>query len=487
MTVIALPGVATSAAPQTPPAAPPVQTAPAGPPSDTPTRWSDPLRLIQNEAPTHIGRIVLWVVSLLTLTLFVWAAIGKLDIVATTEGKLVSQTLLKVVQPAEQGVVKQILVQEGDTVQAGQVLVRLDTTVAKADTSGLTQDMAAQRMQERRITSELTNQPFTPQPGDDLTLFNQVQGQLTARRGAQNDAFEQERQLLAKAQGEHLSARQILTKLQQSLPGYLKVAADYKEAAQEGVVPAIASLEKTREAQEKTKDLDAQQATLGALNATIEAQKKRVSQLQSTTHSDLQKELAEIRAKIEQLRPSLLKTTYREGLMELKAPQAGTVKDIATTTEGAVVQPGSVVLTLLPLGEPLFADVAIKNEDIGFIQVGQSAQVKLAAYPFQKYGLLTGKVVHVSADATEVNAQGGGNGNAGGGSPSSAANPASQVATYKARIALDQQHLISPAGQKLQAGAGMQVAAEIHQGKRTVLEYLLSPVSKAVQEAGREK
>jgi hemolysin D len=145
-----------------------------------------------------------------------------------------------------------------------------------------------------------------------------------------------------------------------------------------------------------------------------------------------------------------------------------------------VVQPGSVILTLLPLGEPLFADVAIKNEDIGFIQVGQTAQVKLAAYPFQKYGLLTGKVVHVSADATEVNGQGGG-------SPSSAANPASQVATYKARIALDQQHLISPAGQKLPAGAGMQVTAEIHQGRRTVLEYLLSPVAKAVQEAGREK
>jgi hemolysin D len=77
--------------------------------------------------------------------------------------------------------------------------------------------------------------------------------------------------------------------------------------------------------------------------------------------------------RIGQLRPSLLKTTYREGLMELKAPQAGTVKDIATTTEGAVVQPSSVILTLLPLGEPLFADVAIKNEDIGFIQVGQSA------------------------------------------------------------------------------------------------------------------
>ena len=249
---------------------------------------------------------------------------------------------------------------------------------------------------------------------------------------------------------------------------------------------SLITAEKQRDALEKSKDLDAQNATVAAGASTIKAQKKRIAQIQSATASELQKELADIRARIEQLRPNLDKTTYCEGLMELKAPQAGTVKDLATTTEGAVVQPGSVVLTLVPVGEKLFADVAIKNEDIGFIQVGQTAMVKLVAFPFQKYGLLTGKVVYVSADATEAGA-GNDKGNAGGGNPSSAANTASTTATYKARVALDQQHLQSPTGQRLQAGAGMQVAVEIHQGRRTVLEYLLSPVSKAVQEAGREK
>ena len=252
---------------------------------------------------------------------------------------------------------------------------------------------------------------------------------------------------------------------------------------------SLITAEKQRDALEKSKDLDAQNATVAAGASTIEAQKKRIAQIQSATASELQKELADIRAKIEQLRPNLDKTTYREGLMEHKAPQAGTVNDLATTTEGAVVQPGSVVLTLVPLGEKLFADVAIKNEDIGFIQVGQTAMVKLAAFPFEKYGLLTGKVIRVSADATEAGA-GSDRGNAGGGNASSAANTASTAsitATYKARIALDQQHLQGPTGQRLQAGAGMQVAVEIHQGRRFVLEYLLSPVSEAVQEAGREK
>ena len=144
--------------------------------------------------------------------------------------------------------------------------------------------------------------------------------------------------------------------------------------------------------------------------------------------------------------------------MELKAPQAGTVKDLATTTEGAVVQPGSVLLTLVPANESLFADVSIKNEDIGLIQVGQSAQVKLAAFPFQKYGLMPGKVVHVSADATDSqDKNGAGNvaGQAGQGGPTA-------PAIYKARIALDQQFLTSPTtGLRLNAGAGMQVTMTI--------------------------
>ena len=208
MTVIALPTATPAAATQ--PA--PEQVAPNR------AHWNDPLRLIQNEAPANVGRIVLWIVCALTLILFVWAAFGKLDIVATTEGKLVPQTLVKIVQPAEQGVVKQILVREGDAVQAGQVLLRLDTTLANADKAGIANDLAAQRMQERRIQAELSGRPFSIKAGEDPALFAQVLGQHTARAKAQQDALDQEKSLLAKAQSEHKSATEILAKLQQSLP-----------------------------------------------------------------------------------------------------------------------------------------------------------------------------------------------------------------------------------------------------------------------------
>lgn len=445
-----------------------------------PSRWHDPLKLIQNEAPSEFGRIVLWMVSALVFVLIVWAAFGKLDIIATAEGKLVPQTLVKIVQPAEAGVVKQLLVNEGDVVKEGQVLARLDTTLASADKAGISSDLAAHQMQTRRLEAELTDQPMLPKAGDDPQRYAYVQSQYTAHRKAFLDGLDQEKSLLTKAEHERKSATEILSKLEQTLPTYKKSADAYAKLEKEGFFSNLAAAEKQREAIEKSKDLDAQQSTVAALNATIAAQHKRISQLQSTYKSELQKELADVRARTAQLQPNLDKSIYKEGLMELRAPQDGVIKDLATTTVGAVVQPGTVVLTLVPKGEQLFADVNIKNDDVGFVQVGQSAQVKLAAYPFQKYGMLTGKVIRISADATE-SSQSSTSTNSGD------TTAPTNIATYKARVKLDQQVLSDLQGNALAITPGMQVVAEINQGKRTVMEYLLSPVQKAVREAGRER
>ena len=160
-----------------------------------------------------------------------------------------------------------------------------------------------------------------------------------------------------------------------------------------------------------------------------------------------------------------------------KVPQVGAIKDLTTTTIGAALQPGSVSLTLMPADDGLFADVAIKNEDIGFVQTGQSVQIKLAAFPFQKYGLIAGKLVHVSADASGPNRAG-----------NNQQNLSATTPIYKVRIALEEQFISSPIdNKKFNASAGTQAAVEIHQGRQTVMEYLLSPVTKAAQEAGREK
>ena len=170
------------------------------------------------------------------------------------------------------------------------------------------------------------------------------------------------------------------------------------------------------------------------------------------------------------------RSTIRSGLLEIRAPNDGIVKDLAVTTKGAVVQAGALLLNVVPKEEPVQAEVQLTNEDIGFVAVGQKAQIKVAAFPFQKYGLLEGKVTHVSADSADPK-------QAQGAVPQGSQPPLN----YRALVSIDTQKLRSPAGQLLSINAGMVVSAEIHQGQRTVLEYLLSPVQKVTAEAARER
>ena len=170
------------------------------------------------------------------------------------------------------------------------------------------------------------------------------------------------------------------------------------------------------------------------------------------------------------------KQQYRHSLLELKAPQAGVVKDLATHTTSTVVSPGTVLLTLVPHDEPLQAEVWVSNLDAGFVRPDQPAKIKLAAFPFQQYGMLDGMVRQVSADATDSKDINGGRPDAAGEVP----------LQYRAIIALKSAH-VERDGQRFRPMAGMQVNAEINLGSRSVLEYLLSPIQKVSHEAGRER
>jgi HlyD family secretion protein len=154
------------------------------------------------------------------------------------------------------------------------------------------------------------------------------------------------------------------------------------------------------------------------------------------------------------------------------------VKDLATHSVGTVVQPGTVLLTLVPKDDRLRAEVWVANEDIGFVREGQTVRLKFAAFPFQKYGMVDGAVEHVSADSAE----GGGSSRV---APGDARNRNSAL-VYKALIALEAMQLELD-GQRFPLSPGMQANAEILLGRRSVMEYLLSPVRKAWHEAGRER
>jgi hemolysin D len=430
------------------------------------------LAITQSPMP-KLPRAIYYTVAVLFSILLAWAVFAKVDIVAMADGKLVPTTYTKIVQPVEAGVVAEILVREGDKVQAGQVLIRLDTTLAGADGRSLASELALKRLTLRRVDAELAGQPLATASGDEPAMLAQVQAQANAHRQAFNDSVAQEVATRERAQNELNAARETFTKLQSTLPGYEQSAQAHKKLVAEGFFSPIAGNDKEREAIEKSQDLKAQAATVQGLQATINAQDKKIAGLSSTFRSQLLIERTEAMGQLAKLEQEAQKLGYKTGLLELKAPQAGIVKDVATTSKGAVVQPGMVLLTLVPKGESLLAEVQVKNEDVGFVQTGQLVRIKVAAYPFQKYGLIEGRIQTLAPDAQAPNSQ----------------NP-NMPQGYKAIVALDTQFIESlngNAAQRKGLESGMQVVAEIHQGRRTIMEYLLSPVQKVANEAGRER
>ncbi|MDP3229117.1 MAG: HlyD family type I secretion periplasmic adaptor subunit [Acidovorax sp.] len=436
--------------------------------------FSPGLLAIQESPMPKLPRLIFYIVAVLFAILLGWAIFAKVDIVAVAEGKLVPISYTKIVQPAEAGVVAEIVVKEGDQVQAGQVLIRLDPTMTGADSRSLASELSLKRLTLRRVDSELAGIPLAIKDGDEPAMISQVQAQANAHRQAFTDALAQEVATRERAQNELRAAQETLTKLKSTLPSYEQSAKAHSKLVAEGFLSPIAGNDKEREAIEKSQDLKAQAATVQGLLSTITAQDKKIAGLSSTFRSQLLIERTEAMGQLAKLEQDTQKMGYKTGLLELKAPQAGIVKDVATTSKGAVVQPGMVLLTLVPKGEQLLAEVQVKNEDVGFVQAGQQVRVKVAAYPFQKYGLIEGRIQTLAPDAQ-----------------SNSNNPGqTALQGYKALVKLDTQFLESlngDASQRKGLEAGMQVAAEIHQGRRTIMEYLLSPVQKVSAEAGRER
>jgi hemolysin D len=434
-------------------------------------RLASKLFELESLDPSRRSQFVLRIVCVLVALLLAWALIAKLDIVAVAQGRLIPQTYVKIVQPAEAGIVREILVQEGDLVKEGQVLLRLDPTVNAADSTATARDLAQQRLQLRRVESQLENKPFVRRPEEDANLFGQVDAQRASHRQQYVDAQAQESAARSRAVSDLQGAREMLSKLEQTLPSYQRSADAYEKLAKENLVGTLQAEERRREALEKSQDLQAQRAAVQSLQATISQQDQRLAQIRSGYTSDLNNQRLEAVTAINRLEQTLGKLSFQQKLLELRAPQAGVVKELATTTVGAVVQPGTVLASLVPLEEPLLAEVRIENKDIGFVKPGQSVRLKIEAYTFQKYGMLEGVVKSVSADSSTAGAQ---------------ESEGDRGLAFKA--------LISLSGQKLSANdfnlplvAGMQLSAEIMQGQRTVMEYLLSPVQRVVSEAGMER
>ncbi len=384
--------------------------------------------------------------------------------------------------PFAQGLIRDILVSEGEHVKAGQVLMRLDPTLSDADGKAINADYLGKQITLRRVDAELNDKDeFKREAEDPEDLYSEVLAQYLANRTAYQTALAEERSTHDKAESDLAAAQQARTKLIETLPHYREQAQAYADLAKEGYVSRLAADDKVRERTEKEQDLKTQNHLIASAQATLALSARKLQQITADYRQRLQAERADISDKLDKTQAEYTKQQYRHKLHELKAPQDGIIKDLATHTLGTVISPGTILMTLVPKDEVLRAEVWVSNEDVGFIHQGATTKIKFASYQFQKYGMVDGKVAHLSADATDNTQQGAAQ------APQSSSRPGSNMPfAYRALVDLNAQELIAE-GVRHALTPGMQVTAEIHLGTRTILEYLMSPVMGAFQEAGRER
>ena len=435
----------------------------------------DPALLrIEEAPPSPLPRRVLY--ALLMLLVLVASALffGRVDVVVVAEGRLVPRTLLKIVQPADAGIVREILVEEGMAVIAGQPVLRLDARLADADLRAHRHELAQRMLQLRRIDAEIGGGDLQRHVDDPDDLHTRAVVQLAANRVAHADALANARAQIARIEQELSAAAEVQEKLTQTVPIAQTMAVRYQRLRQEGFVSELFALERERDRIEREQDLRAQAHTVRALHASLEQATRQHAQVVSNHRRQLHGERAETNALAAKLREELDKQLVRREQVELVSPHAGVVKDLAVRTVGTVVGAGTVLLTLVPAGDALEAEVIVRNEDAGFVLVGQRAQLKIAAYPFQKYGLIDAQVLRIGPDAMEPNGN------------RSSGEEAQSAGGYRVRLALATQSLAF-AGSRLSFTPGMFVSAELHLGHRTLLSYVLAPVQKAWHEAARER
>ena len=413
-----------------------------------------------------------------------WSFIGKIDVVATASGKVIPTGSVKLIQPVELGYVRAIHVKNDQHVEAGQLLVELDPTLAGADEAAASAGLLTSELQSARNAALVAHlggrsQQFVAPPGT-LREVARSQQQYVASAIAE---YEGERQSLVQRRTQHLAdlvgAQAEIDKLEQTLPLVDQQLAARKELSDKGYFSKLKLLEYEQLRIEHIQNLAVQRSNAMRARALIGDIEAQLLQLRGTFGRSAVTQVVEGQDKSRVSREELIKSTRRREYQQIKAPVSGTIQQLTLATIGGVVQPAQALMVIVPDNALAVVEANIINRDIGFVRVGQAVRVKLEAYPFTTYGIVPGVVETISRDAIDLSqpgqAQRGENGR-----------PVQQGLVYAARIRL-LKRTIRVGGRDQIIGPGLAVQAEIVTGKRRIISYLLSPIAKTMDEAGRER
>ncbi|CAE6745258.1 HlyD family type I secretion periplasmic adaptor subunit [Paraburkholderia haematera] len=432
-----------------------------------------PAQLELVETPVHPApRWAIRILVILSVLILLIGILGRLDIVVTAKGKFVPNERVKIIQPAITGVVRQILVRDGQRVNAGQALLVLDATQAAADADKARSSRIDAALASARATALLDAVKTGHVPPlvavDGASSEQQVQAQNFTeglyREYADKLAASQAE--LLKREAELSTTQQQVAKLRATAPLARSAAEDYRALARDQYVAQHDYLSKEQTALEQEHELAAQQSHARELTASIVEQKATIQAITSQFSREQLDALDKAKQQFAQNHADEIKAVTRQGLMTLYAPVSGTVEQLVAHTPGGVVTTAQSIMEIVP-DDAVEVEASIENKDVGFVNVGQDAIVKIEAFPYTRYGYLTGKVTSVSNDAAQNRDQ-------------------KLGLTFTAHIRLPTNQM-QINDKSINLTPGMQVTAEIRTGRRSVAGYFLDPLAQTTGESLRER
>lgn len=412
------------------------------------------------------ARITLHVVAAATLSFFLWAAFSEVDLVVAAPGRLVTPLPNIVVQPLDTSIIQSIDVRSGQVVRKGERLATLDPTFTQADESQLRTRLFSLNNQVQQMEAELSGRKSLTADGmdEDSKLQSRLSTERHASYGAQVKKLEES---VARVRAMQETNR----REQSGLASRIKILQEVADMQGGLVAKKYAVRGRLLDAQERLmeaeKMLDLAKSRQNELSRELSALEAEKTAYETGWRQKIMEELLTVSRERDTVNDQLQKADRRNKLVVLSSPTDAVVLEIAKLSQGSVVQAAEKFFTLVPLGAELEAEVQIDSKDVGYLKIGDLAHIKLDAYPFQQHGMLEGKLRTVSEDAFRADASVGAG------------------AYYMSRLNLTATHLKRmPGDAKLLPG--MTLTAEILVGKRSVMSYLLWPMTKAMNESLRE-
>lgn len=403
---------------------------------------------------------------LLVVALITWAALAKVDEVTKGEGKVVPSKQLQVIQALDGGVVSEILVREGDVVEAGQTLLKIDETRA---TSGVRESGAQTfslkvKLARLRALAEGTSfaPPETSSPEEEAVvseeqqLYDDRRSQLSATISINEQQLAQRRQELSEMRARRESAARSLDLSQQELNKTRPLLAT-------GAVSEVEVLRLEREVSRSRGDMEQAAAQSSRVMAAISEATRKIQETELMFRNEARKELSETLGRLNAMNEGAVALADKVDKANVKSPVKGRVQRLLANTVGGVVQPGRDIVEIVPLDDSLVLEARVNPKDIAFIHPGQAATVKFTAYDFAIYGGFEGTVDNISPD-TVTDERG-------------------QQTYYVVRVVTKRTNVSA----KQPIIPGMTAEVDILTGKKTVLSYLLKPVLRAHSYALRER